>query len=194
MSYPLQPYQPNRGALVNPALNRPTPNQDQAVADLLVPIFGLAKQIMSELLQGGPGVDGLSALMGSDPRNPHMQVCGISSMNVTQVSRGPDGRPHIVQAIDERRLGPGGIWQTKKALRDPQRGIDKMQVGYFMGDQSEIVEHEFNSRSGQYQRPSHPWAQSNQPPAQRHYSYYPPAPPPSHRQQALPAPPSYRYR
>ena len=71
--------------------------------------------------------------------NPNVKVFGVSSMNVTQISRGPDGRPHVVQAHDERRMGPGGIWQTKKALRDPDRGIDKMQVGYFVGDQGEIV-------------------------------------------------------
>jgi hypothetical protein len=32
-----------------------------------------------------------------------------------------------------------------------------MQIGYFMGDQSEIIEHEFYSRSGQYRQ------QGNQP-------------------------------
>ena len=160
MSYPLQPYQP---------LNRPVLRQDQGVADLLGPIFGLANQIMSELLHGAP----------SDPRNPHLQVFGISSMNVTQISRGLDGRPHIVQALDERRLGPGGVWQTKKAMRDPQRGIDKMKIGYFMGDRSEVIEHEFASPTSD-RNSVLPQTRTNRPPPQR--------------QQALPAPPPYRYR
>ena len=52
---------------------------------------------------------------------------------------------------------------SKKALRDPDRGIDRMQVGYFVGDQGEIIERHLD-------------ANSRLPP-----------------KQALPAPPSYPY-
>jgi len=132
--------------------------------------------------------------MGIDPNNPHVNIIGISSMNVTQMARGPDGRPHIIQTHDERRMGPGGIWQTKKALRDPDRGIDKTQIGYFSGDRGEIIERQLDPSTGQYRQDiqpraiapnnpgfSHPWRMPSQqamqrqpllPPAQQ-YQYYP---------------------
>ena len=70
---------------------------------------------MGEMLGGSSGVSGLSSFGSTDSSNPNVKVFGISSMNVTQISRGPDGRPRIVQAQDERRMGPGGVWQTKKS-------------------------------------------------------------------------------
>jgi hypothetical protein len=152
MSYPIQPYNPNNGALVEQHFNRAMFDGNNAAGDLLGSIFGLANQLMTDMLRNGPGIGGVSSFMGVDPNNPHLHVIGISSMNVAQISRGPDGRPHIIQAHDERRLGPGGIWQTKKALRDSDRGIEKMQVGYFAGDRGEIIEHQLDASTGQYRQ------------------------------------------
>ena len=151
MSYPLQPYNTNNQALVQPQFNRGVVNRDGAVVDNLVgSMLGLANRLMGEILQSSPGVDGMSSFMGADPNNPHVKVFGISAMNVTQIARGPDGRPHIIQAHDERRLGPNGLWQTKKALRDPDRGIDKMQIGYYGGDRGGIIERRLDPSTGQY--------------------------------------------
>ena len=104
------------------------------------------------MLGTGLGASGISTFMSSSSNNPNVKVFGLSSMNVTQISRGPDGRPRIVQAHDERRMGPGGVWQTKKALRDPDHGIDKMEVGYFVGDHGEIIERQLDPKSGQYRQ------------------------------------------
>jgi hypothetical protein len=218
MSYPLQPYRPNNGHLVPQQFNRPIIDTNHAVNDILGSVFGLAQQLMGEMLRNGPGIDGVTSFMGVDPNNPHLKVFGISSMNVTQIARGPDGRPHIIQAHDERRLGPGGIWQTKKALRDPDRGIDKMEIGYFAGDRSEIIEHQFDTPTGQYRQeaqqraiapnmPNFPpqWpiqqsqqAMQRQPPLSipQQYQYYPRQQFPPYPQQpiqALPTPPLYPY-
>lgn len=124
-SYPIEEYRPENNG------------------DPFGSFFGLANRLMGEMLSGG---------LSSDSNNPNVKVFGISSMNVTQISRGPDGRPRVVQAHDERRMGPGGVWQTKKALRDPDRGIDRMQVGYFVGNQGEIIERELDPATGQYRQ------------------------------------------
>ncbi|CAF0764189.1 unnamed protein product [Didymodactylos carnosus] len=145
--------------------------------------------------------------MNSDPNNPNVKVFGVSSMNVTQLARGPDGRPHVIQAHDEKRMGPNGIWQTKKALKDSDRGIDKMQVGYFVGDQGEIVERHYDPATGQYrQNVQHrgytqpnfrqQWQQQAQqavrgPPQSQQHQYLPQG---SHQQQSLPAPSPYQYQ
>ncbi|CAF3458745.1 unnamed protein product [Rotaria socialis] len=155
MSYPLQPYNPNNGAIVNQQFNRPIVNRNNGIGgddDLIGSIFGLASRLMTELLRNGPDIGGIGAFMGSNSSNPHAQIFGISSMNVTQIECGPDGQPHIVQTHDERRIGPGGIRQTKKALRDPARGIDKMQIGYFVGDRGEIIERQLDRSTGQYRQ------------------------------------------
>jgi hypothetical protein len=195
MSYPLQPYSPNNGALAQQKFNRAMLDGDRGIDDeLLGSLFGLANRLMAEILRSGPGIDGISSFMGVDPNNPHVNVIGISSMNVTQIARGPDGRPHIIQTHDERRMGPNGIWQTKKALRDPDRGIDKTQIGYFAGDRGEIIERRLDPSTGQYQQEikqraiapnapnfSHQWrmqaqqAMQWQPslPSPQQYQYYP---------------------
>ena len=150
MSYPIQEYQPENNAVVDRQVN----NNDSFGS-----FFSLANRLMGEMLNSTSSFDGLS----SDSNNPNVKVFGISSMNVTQISRGPDGRPRVVQAHDERRMGPGGVWQTKKALRDPDRGIDRMQVGYFVGNQGEIVERQLDPTTGQYrQQVQHRGLPSNQ--------------------------------
>jgi hypothetical protein len=217
MSYPLLPYNPNNRGIIEQQFSRPNFDGNHIGNELLGSLFGLANQLMTEILRNGPGIDGISSFMGTDPNNPHLKVIGISSMNVTQIARGPDGRPHIIQAHDERRIGPGGIWQTKKALRDPDRGIDRMQVGYFAGDREEIIDRRFDPSTRQYQeevqqrifapnQPNFPpqrpiqsqQAMQCQPalPAPQQYQYYPRQQFPSYSQQppkALPTPSIYPY-
>jgi hypothetical protein len=142
MSYPIQQYNSNNELAVDKRFND---NNDRS--DIFNSFLGLANRMMGELLRDSSITDDML-----DGNNPNVKVFGISSMNVTQISRGPDGRPHIVQAHDERRMGPGGVLQTKKALRDPERGIDKMQVGYFIGDQGEIIERQLDPTTRQYKQ------------------------------------------
>ncbi|UJR08110.1 hypothetical protein I4U23_012387 [Adineta vaga] len=145
MSYPIQQYTSNNDTFVDKAIFN-----DSNDGDIFRSFLGLANRMMSDMIQNGANSNAISSFTNLDSGNSGVKVFGISSMNVTQISRGPDGRPHIVQAQDERRMGPGGIWQTKKALRDPDRGIDRMQVGYFIGEQGEIIERTRDSATGQY--------------------------------------------
>lgn len=180
MSYPIEEYQPENNVVVD--------QQQMNNNDPFRSFFGLANRLMGEMLSSTSSFDGLS----SDSNNPNVKVFGISSMNVTQISRGPDGRPRVVQAHDERRMGPGGVWQTKKALRDPDRGIDRMQVGYFVGNQGEIVERQLDPTTGQYRQqvqhrglPSNQWRTTAQQVMQQPALPYEP-----HPQQSAPA---YQY-
>jgi hypothetical protein len=200
MSYPIQPYNQNNETSIDNSLFNG--NND---GDVFHSFFGMANKMMNEMVRGGSGSNGVSTFMSTDSTNPNVKIFGVSSMNVTQISRGRDGRPHIIQAQDERRMGPGGVWQTKKALRDPDRGIDRMQVGYFVGDRGEIVERTLDPNSGQYRQeikrrglpPNQPdfsnqWRtqaqQTMQQPPQLSHQYE------QNPQQALPAPPpSYQY-
>ncbi|CAF1501512.1 unnamed protein product [Adineta ricciae] len=150
----LTPYNHNRAPLMNQQYNRPNGNygnyNEMSEGELLGSLFGLAHQLMGEILRNMPEITGMGPNIGLTPNFPLGKTFGVSSMNVTQITRGPDGRPHVVQAHKERRLGPGGIWQTRKAIRDPERGIDKVQIGYFTGDHGEIIERHFDRATGQY--------------------------------------------
>ena len=152
MSYPIQPYNSNNGALVDQHLSRPVFNNNNVDGNIMGSLFGIANQLMEEILRNTPDTGGISSFMSASPSNPHVKVFGISSMNVTQLSQGPDGRSHIIQAYDERRVGPDGTWQSKKALCDPDRGIDKRQIGYFSGDRSEIIERQLDPSTTQYRQ------------------------------------------
>ncbi|CAF1592960.1 unnamed protein product [Rotaria magnacalcarata] len=213
MSHPIQQYKSDNDSLVDQQLEKSLFDSDHD-DDIFRSFFGLANRMMSETLRSGPNINGVSTFMSSDSNNPKVKVFGLSSMNVTQISRGPDGRPRVIQAHDERRMGPGGVWQTKKALRDPDHGIDRMQVGYFVGDRGEIVERHLDPNNGQYRQEikrrgipsneqnfSNNWRIQAQQAMQRpqplptqshqqqqlplHYEQYP--------QQTLPSPPSYQY-
>ncbi|CAF2719129.1 unnamed protein product [Rotaria sp. Silwood2] len=213
MSYPIQQYNPNNNALIDPQFDNTLLGSNND-GNMFGSFYGLANQMMSEMLRSGPNIGGVSTFMSSDSNNPNVKVFGLSSMNVTQISRGPDGRPHVVQAHDERRMGPGGVWQTKKALRDTDRGVDRMQVGYFVGDRGEIVERQLDPTSGQYRQdikrrgiPSNEQNFSNHWRSQAQQSMQRPRPLPSQVQQQqlpssyqqypqqalLPSAPSYQY-
>jgi len=151
MSYQTEQYNTSNDALVDQQLAQAGFDGNNN-GDIFRSFLGLANQIMSDMIRNGPNTDGISSFPSTDSSHPGVKVFGISSTNVTQISHGPDGRSHIVQAHDERRMGPGGVWQTKKTLRDPDHGIDKMQLGYFIGDRGEILERQLDSTSGQYRQ------------------------------------------
>lgn len=190
MSNPLLPYNPNNGAMVQQRFNGPDFDVNQIGNQLLGSIFSLANQLMTEILSNGPGIDGIASFMNMDPNNPQMKIIGISSMNVAQIAHGPDGRPHIIQALDERQIGPGGIRQTKRALRDPDRGIDRVQIGYFAGDREEIIDRRFDPSTRQYQEEVQERVFA---PNQPKYPQQLPIQSQQQRQPALPAPQQYQY-
>lgn len=77
-----------------------------------------------------------------------------------------DGKPKLVQSHDEKEIGPGGVWRTRKAHRNTEKGIEKMQEGLFIGDQGEIRERFRNPQTNQLEdRLYH----QNVPPEQRQH-------------------------
>ncbi|CAF0859246.1 unnamed protein product [Adineta steineri] len=155
MSYSNQQYNSNNDGIISQTIDTALLNGNN-VNDIFRSFYGIANNMMDDLIRNGANADGMTAFRSMKSNNPNVKIFGISSLNITSISRGPDGKPHIVQAHDERRMGPGGVWQTKKALRDPKRGIDKMQVGYFTGDHGEIIERTLDQASGQYRQERKP--------------------------------------
>ncbi|CAF0743402.1 unnamed protein product [Didymodactylos carnosus] len=76
-------------------------------------------------------------------------VHSFTSTTVMSYGTGPDGRPKVYQESTSRSRGPGGIEETRQAVRDSQRGINKMQVGRRIGDRKHVIERELNAETGQ---------------------------------------------
>jgi myeloid leukemia factor 1 len=73
----------------------------------------------------------------------------FSSMSVTSISSGPDGRPQVYQASKQTAQGPGGVKETRKAVTDTRTGTKKLAVGRHMGERGHVREREENLFTGQ---------------------------------------------
>ncbi|CAF0730946.1 unnamed protein product [Rotaria sp. Silwood1] len=62
---------------------------------------------------------------------------------------GTDGRPKVYQESTSHSRGPGGLEETRQAIRDSERGINKVQIGHRIGDRKHVVEREMNVETGQ---------------------------------------------
>jgi len=78
--------------------------------------------------------------------NPN--ATSFTQTSVTSYSNTGDGTPKVYQATTSTRQA-GDTRETRKAVRDSQRGIEKLEVGHHIGDRGHIVERERNLRTGQ---------------------------------------------
>ncbi|XP_070561573.1 myeloid leukemia factor 2-like [Ptychodera flava] len=69
--------------------------------------------------------------------------------SVSHYARDDKGEPSYYQASSSTRTAPGGIKETKKALRDSRAGIEKMAIGHHIGDRGHIVGKSRNRRTGE---------------------------------------------
>lgn len=90
-------------------------------------------------------VDQMMANMNGMMRNfdtihadPSSQV--YSSSSVITYSNSGDGKPRVYQESSETRQGPGGVKETKKMVRDTEKGVEKLAIGHHIGDRAHIIE------------------------------------------------------
>ena len=94
--------------------------------------FALMNQMMS--MNGGGG-GGMQQFVSSDPNS---QV--YSSSSVISYSNSGDGKPKIYQESTQTRQAPGGVKETRKMVRDSEKGIEKVAVGHHIGDRAHVIE------------------------------------------------------
>uniref|UniRef100_A0A6J0TG29 Myeloid leukemia factor 1 isoform X9 n=1 Tax=Pogona vitticeps TaxID=103695 RepID=A0A6J0TG29_9SAUR len=70
-----------------------------------------------------------------------------SSAVMTYTKRG-DEPPKVFQASAQTRVAPGGIKETRKALKDSESGLEKMAVGHHIQDRAHVIEKSKNNRTG----------------------------------------------
>ena len=93
--------------------------------------FALMNQMMSMNNFGG----GVQHFSSSDPNS---QV--YSSSSVVSYSNSGDGKPKIYQESTQMRQAPGGVKETRKMVRDSEKGIEKVAVGHHIGDRAHVIE------------------------------------------------------
>ncbi|XP_077016999.1 myeloid leukemia factor 1 isoform X2 [Tamandua tetradactyla] len=81
--------------------------------------------------------------LSMDP-NGH-SFCSSSVMTYSKVGDEP---PKVFQASTQTRTAPGGIKETRRALRDSDRGLEKMAVGHHIHDRAHVIKKSKNNRTG----------------------------------------------
>ncbi|KAF7242578.1 Myeloid leukemia factor 1 [Varanus komodoensis] len=81
--------------------------------------------------------------MAVDP-NAH----SFSSSSVMTYSKKGDEPPKVFQASAQTRVAPGGIKETRKALKDSESGLEKMSIGHHIQDRAHIVQKAKNNKTG----------------------------------------------
>ncbi|XP_012379102.1 myeloid leukemia factor 1 isoform X2 [Dasypus novemcinctus] len=89
------------------------------------------------------GENSLTGQLSMDP-NGH-SFCSSSVMTYSKVGDEP---PKVFQASSQTRTAPGGIKETRRALRDSDRGLEKMAVGHHIHDRAHVIKKSKNSRTG----------------------------------------------
>ncbi|XP_034989145.1 myeloid leukemia factor 1 isoform X4 [Zootoca vivipara] len=81
--------------------------------------------------------------MALDP-NGH----SFSSSSVMTYSKKGDEPPKVFQASAQTRVAPGGIKETRKALKDSETGLEKMSIGHHIQDRAHVVQKAKNNKTG----------------------------------------------
>lgn len=82
--------------------------------------------------------------VSSDP-NTH----SFSSSSVMTYSKVGNEPPKVFQASSSTRRAPGGIKETRQALRDSESGLEKMAIGHHIQDRGHVVEKKMNKKTGE---------------------------------------------
>ncbi|XP_061493155.1 myeloid leukemia factor 1 isoform X5 [Rhineura floridana] len=81
--------------------------------------------------------------MALDP-NAH----SFSSSSVMTYSKKGDEPPKVFQASAQTRVAPGGIKETRKALKDSESGLEKLSIGHHIQDRAHVIQKAKNNKTG----------------------------------------------
>ncbi|NWI46298.1 MLF1 factor, partial [Picathartes gymnocephalus] len=72
----------------------------------------------------------------------------FSSSSMMTYSKVGDGPPKVFQASTQTHTAPGGVKETRKALKDSESGLEKMAIGHHIQDQAHVIRKSRNSKTG----------------------------------------------
>ncbi|XP_040830795.1 myeloid leukemia factor 1 isoform X4 [Ochotona curzoniae] len=96
--------------------------------------------------QHGRRDDSANSLTGNLSVDPHgHSFCSSSVMTYSKVGDEP---PKVFQASTQTRTAPGGIKETRRAMRDSDSGLEKMAVGHHIHDRAHVIKKSKNNKTG----------------------------------------------
>ncbi|XP_038602017.1 myeloid leukemia factor 1 isoform X2 [Tachyglossus aculeatus] len=75
----------------------------------------------------------------------------FSSSSVMTYSKVGDEPPKVFQASTQTRRAPGGIKETRKAMKDSDSGLEKMAVGHHIHDRAHVIKKSKNNKTGEHE-------------------------------------------
>ncbi|XP_042676582.1 myeloid leukemia factor 1 isoform X1 [Centrocercus urophasianus] len=78
----------------------------------------------------------------------HPDAHTFSSSSVMTYSKVGDEPPKVFQAAAQTRTAPGGVKETRKALKDSESGVEKMAIGHHIRDRAHVVKKSKNRKTG----------------------------------------------
>ncbi|XP_068811057.1 myeloid leukemia factor 1 isoform X5 [Struthio camelus] len=94
--------------------------------------------------------DSQVALRGNrrDDLSVHPDAHTFSSSSVMTYSKIGDEPPKVFQASAQTRTAPGGVKETRKALKDSESGLEKMAIGHHIHDRAHVIKKSKNNKTG----------------------------------------------
>jgi len=86
----------------------------------------------------GKMMQDMEANMGKMRNDPN--VHSFSSSSVMTYQNDGKSKPKVYQATSSTRRAPGDVRETRRAVRDSERGIEKMAIGHHIGSKGKVVE------------------------------------------------------
>ncbi|NXM56221.1 MLF1 factor, partial [Illadopsis cleaveri] len=72
----------------------------------------------------------------------------FSSSSVMTYSKTGDEPPKVFQASSQTRTAPGGVRETRKALKDSESGVEKIAIGHHIQDRAHVIKKSKNAKTG----------------------------------------------
>ncbi|XP_065841998.1 myeloid leukemia factor 1-like [Oscarella lobularis] len=90
----------------------------------------------------------MNDLMKSHVSSDDPNAYSFTSSSFQSYSKTDKGEPKIYEATSSTRKAPGGIKETRKSVRDSERGVEKVHIGHHINDRAHIMERSVNKKTG----------------------------------------------
>ncbi|XP_030263624.1 myeloid leukemia factor 1 isoform X4 [Sparus aurata] len=88
-------------------------------------------------------------VMSNENMSTDSNAHSFSSSSVMTYSKVGNEPPKVFQASTSTRRAPGGIKETRRALKDSESGLEKMAIGHHIQDRGHVVEKKYNNKTGE---------------------------------------------
>ncbi|KAK2847224.1 hypothetical protein Q5P01_010223 [Channa striata] len=112
--------------------------------DMMMNPFGMIDNMMTTMRTR---MEEMHRNLDTQPTNSNTH--SFSSSSVMTYSKVGNEAPKIFQATSSTRQAPGGIKETRRAIKDSESGVEKMAIGHHIHDRGHVLEKKYNKKTGE---------------------------------------------